>query len=138
MAPRIIIERLECYGRCGVTEEERRTPQLIAIDVELEAAVDAAGLSDLLDETIDYARVAERLVARPGDAIEWTIVNAAGVPGRVTLGWKKDNPLKGTTGEPFDRRVRDTVRPRTKDGIYKYNVMLNGEVVFDPDIEIMS
>ena len=35
MAPRIIIERLECYGRCGVTEEERGKPQLIAIDVEL-------------------------------------------------------------------------------------------------------
>lgn len=80
----------------------------------------------------------ERLVARPGDAIEWTIVNASGVPGKVTLGWKKDNPLKGTTGEPFDRRVRDSVRPRTKDGVYKYSVLLNGEVVFDPDIEIMS
>ena len=66
MAPRIIIERLECYGRCGVTEEERGKPQLIAIDVELEAAVDAAGLSDRLDETIDYARVAERLVALNG------------------------------------------------------------------------
>ena len=66
MAPRIIIERLECYGRCGVTEAERGKPQLIAIDVELEAAVDAAGLSDRLDETIDYARVAERLVALNG------------------------------------------------------------------------
>jgi dihydroneopterin aldolase len=66
MAQRIIIERLEFYGRCGVTEEERRKPQQIAIDLELEAAVDAAGLSDRLDETIDYARVAERLVALGG------------------------------------------------------------------------
>jgi len=63
MAPCIIIERLEFYGRCGVTEEERRKPQLIAIDLELEAAVEAAGLSDRLDQTIDYARVAERLMA---------------------------------------------------------------------------
>ncbi len=62
MAQRIIIERLELYAHCGVTEEERRTPQLIAIDLELEAAVDSAGLSDRLDDTIDYARVAERLV----------------------------------------------------------------------------
>lgn len=66
MPPRIIIERLECYGRCGVTEEERRKPQLIAIDVELDAAIDSAGTSDRLDETIDYARVAERLVALSG------------------------------------------------------------------------
>ncbi len=66
MAQRIIIERLEFYGRCGVTEEERRKPQQIAIDLELEAALDAAGLSDRLDETIDYAQVAERLVALGG------------------------------------------------------------------------
>jgi dihydroneopterin aldolase len=63
MAERIMIERLEFYGRCGVTEEERRKPQLIAVDLELEAAVDSAALSDRLDETIDYARVAERIVA---------------------------------------------------------------------------
>ena len=58
-----MIERLEFYGRCGVTEEERRKPQLIAVDLDLEAAVEPAALSDRLDETIDYARVAERVVA---------------------------------------------------------------------------
>lgn len=66
MAARIIIERLECYARCGVTDEERRKPQLIAIDLELDAAVEPAGLSDRLDDTIDYARVAERVVAISG------------------------------------------------------------------------
>lgn len=63
MAARIIIERLEFYGRCGVTEEERRTPQLLAVDLELDAAVETAGLSDRLNDTIDYARVADRVVA---------------------------------------------------------------------------
>ncbi|MCC6967697.1 MAG: dihydroneopterin aldolase [Nitrospira sp.] len=63
MAQRIVIERLEFYGRCGVTEDERRKPQLIVVDLELEAAVESAGLSDRLHETIDYARVAERIVA---------------------------------------------------------------------------
>ncbi len=63
MAERIMIERLEFYGRCGVTEEERRKPQLIAVDLDLEAAVESAALSDRLDETVDYARVAERVVA---------------------------------------------------------------------------
>ncbi|WHZ14038.1 MAG: hypothetical protein OJF52_000873 [Nitrospira sp.] len=63
MPKRIVIERLEFYGRCGVTEEERRKAQLIAVDLELEAAVEPAALSDRLDETIDYALVAERLVA---------------------------------------------------------------------------
>lgn len=45
MPERIVIERLEFYGHCGVTDEERRKPQLIAIDLELEAAVDSAALS---------------------------------------------------------------------------------------------
>lgn len=63
MAARIIIERLEFYGRCGVTEEERRKPQLLAVDLELDAAVEPAGLSDRLNDTIDYARVADRVVA---------------------------------------------------------------------------
>ncbi len=62
MPERIIIERLEFYGHCGVTEEERRKAQLIAVDLELEASVESAAISDRLDETIDYARVAERLV----------------------------------------------------------------------------
>lgn len=63
MAERIIIERLEFYGHCGVTEDERRKAQLIAVDLELEASVASAALSDRLDETIDYAQVADRLVA---------------------------------------------------------------------------
>ena len=62
MAARIIIERLEFYGRCGVTEKERRKPQLIAVDLELDAAMEPAGLSDRLTDTIDYARVADRVV----------------------------------------------------------------------------
>lgn len=63
MAERIVIERLEFYGRCGVTEEERRKPQLIVVDLELDAAVESAAVSDRLCETIDYAQVAERIVA---------------------------------------------------------------------------
>ncbi len=63
MAERIVIERLEFYGRCGVTEDERRKPQLIVVDLELDATVDSAAQSDRLHDTIDYARVAERIVA---------------------------------------------------------------------------
>lgn len=80
----------------------------------------------------------ERLVVRPGDAIEWTVVNASGITGKVTLGWKDDNPLRGATSEPFDRRTRDVVKSKVKDGIYRYNVLLDGKVVFDPDLEIMN
>ncbi|HVG02582.1 MAG TPA: dihydroneopterin aldolase, partial [Nitrospira sp.] len=63
MAGRIMIERLEFYGRCGVTNEERQKAQVIALDLELDATITSAALSDRLNETIDYAEVAKRLVA---------------------------------------------------------------------------
>lgn len=61
MINKIVIERLEFQGRCGVTPEERRRPQPLAIDVELDCAGPAIP-SDNIRETVDYAQVAERVV----------------------------------------------------------------------------
>lgn len=80
----------------------------------------------------------ERLTARAGDYVEWTIVNASGMAAKISVGWEKHNPLKGESGRPFERRTRDVVRARVEPGIYKYNVLLDGKVVFDPELEIMS
>lgn len=80
----------------------------------------------------------ERLVVRRGDLIEWTVVNASGIDGRVSFAWKEINPVKGDSAEPFDRRARDTVIKKVRDGVYKYSVLLNGKVLFDPELEIMS
>lgn len=62
MGEHIVIERLEFRGRCGVTPEERASPQPLAVDVELDCRLEAAGLSDDLGHTIDYATVAQRVV----------------------------------------------------------------------------
>lgn len=62
MSAHIIIERLEFRGRCGVTAEERAKPQPLAVDLELDAPFDPAGHSDNLADTIDYAKIAQRLV----------------------------------------------------------------------------
>jgi dihydroneopterin aldolase len=62
MSAHIIIERLEFRGRCGVTAEERAKPQPLAVDVELDPHLDPAGHSDNLANTIDYAKIAQRLV----------------------------------------------------------------------------
>lgn len=62
MSAHIIIERLEFRGRCGVTAEERAKPQPLAVDLELDAPLDPAGHSDNLVDTIDYAKIAQRLV----------------------------------------------------------------------------
>jgi hypothetical protein len=79
----------------------------------------------------------ERLTVRPGDIIDWTVVNAAGVDGKIGVRWKKDSPLKREP-EPFPRMSRAAVGSRVKDGIYKYSITLNGEVVFDPEVEIVQ
>lgn len=62
MSGQIIIERLEFYGRCGVTTEERARPQPLAVDLELHGQLGPAGLSDHLAHTIDYAAVTQRVV----------------------------------------------------------------------------
>ena len=59
MSRRIIIERLEFQGHCGVTPEERERPQMLAVDLELELPTEQAGQSDHLAQTVDYATVAE-------------------------------------------------------------------------------
>lgn len=62
MAGTIIIERLEFQGRCGVTQEERRKPQPLAVDLELECQTEPAAATDDIHHTIDYAQVADRIV----------------------------------------------------------------------------
>jgi dihydroneopterin aldolase len=62
MANRVIIERLEFQGRCGVAPEERRRPQPLAIDLELESYTEPGHIPDNIREVVDYAQVAERIV----------------------------------------------------------------------------
>jgi dihydroneopterin aldolase len=62
MAGKIIIERLEFQGRCGVTSEERRRPQPLAVDLELECQTEPAATSDDIHHAVDYAQVADRVI----------------------------------------------------------------------------
>ena len=62
MAYRVVIERLEFQGRCGVMPAERRRPQPLAIDLELDCEGTAAETADQINKTVDYAQVTERIV----------------------------------------------------------------------------
>ena len=62
MADKIVIERLEFQGRCGVTPEERRRPQPLALDLELDFEAASAATSDCIKDTVDYAHVTEQIV----------------------------------------------------------------------------
>jgi dihydroneopterin aldolase len=62
MADKIVIERLEFQARCGITPEERQRPQPMAIDLELDSETASAAASGHLSDTVDYAKVVERIV----------------------------------------------------------------------------
>lgn len=63
MPSHIVIERLECEGRCGVSEQERQRPQKLAVDLDLEFPTGPASETDDLGSTIDYAAVTQRVVS---------------------------------------------------------------------------
>lgn len=56
---RIVVVGLRELGIHGVLPEEQERPQPFEVDVELEVDVTAAGASDELTDTVDYAAVCE-------------------------------------------------------------------------------
>ncbi len=63
MDDRLIIERLEFQGYCGITEAEREAPQPMAVDLELSLDMAPAAAIDDLSRTVDYITVTERVLA---------------------------------------------------------------------------
>ncbi len=53
---------IRAYGRIGTLPQERARRQLVEIDVTVEIDLSAAGRSDDLAETLDYAALRERFV----------------------------------------------------------------------------
>ncbi len=59
MSDRIILDSMVFSGTHGVYEEEQRHPQPFEVDVELAINLQPAGLSDDLEQTVDYSGVFE-------------------------------------------------------------------------------
>ena len=59
----IYIHDLRVETRIGMTEAERAKPQTLRVSVELFTNTRKAGVSDNIGDTIDYARVAESVIA---------------------------------------------------------------------------
>ncbi len=54
---KIKLNRIELWGSIGVLEEEKARVQRYWISIEIEADLRPAGLSDQLEDTIDYSAV---------------------------------------------------------------------------------
>jgi dihydroneopterin aldolase len=60
---RIVLTSMRFEGRLGVSAEERELPQLLEVDVEIEAPLDGAAASDDLADAIDYSPLVARTQA---------------------------------------------------------------------------
>jgi 7,8-dihydroneopterin aldolase/epimerase/oxygenase len=58
----LVLARIGFEGRHGATAAERRSTRHFEVDVEIDAPLDRAELSDRLTDTIDYSAVAEVIV----------------------------------------------------------------------------
>jgi dihydroneopterin aldolase len=56
---RVTLSSMRYEGRLGATEEERSLPQLVEVDLEVEADLAAACESDALEDTVDYGPLVE-------------------------------------------------------------------------------
>src|SRR4051794_17396559 len=67
MSDQIFLRAMEFAGRHGVSDDERADEQLIEVDIELDVDLHAAGLSDELADTVNYAAVFELCRTRVED-----------------------------------------------------------------------
>lgn len=65
---KIFLSALSVECIVGIWEWERRVKQTVIIDVEMAADIRRAAASDRIEDTIDYKRVAKRLIAFVGDS----------------------------------------------------------------------
>jgi dihydroneopterin aldolase len=72
---KIIIDGIEFYGYHGDLPEERELGQRYSVDLELSLDSRPAGLSDRIEETIDYASVVQR-VHKIGSSEQFHLVEA--------------------------------------------------------------
>lgn len=63
----IMIKSLRVTTRVGVTEEERAKPRSLTLQIQMATDTSAAGRSDNLSDTIDYAAVIEQIDALATD-----------------------------------------------------------------------
>jgi 7,8-dihydroneopterin aldolase/epimerase/oxygenase len=64
---RIELRGLRLVGRVGLLDHERAQPQPLEVDLDLSVDMSAAGASDDLADTVDYAAVCDTVAATVGE-----------------------------------------------------------------------
>jgi dihydroneopterin aldolase len=117
---RITLRGIRASGRHGVSAQERANAQPFDVDLVLELDVEAASRADDITETVDYARLHERVVAVVADTsfallerLARAILEAAFEDDRIARGEvtvSKPNVLAGATPSVTLARSNDRAR----------------------------
>lgn len=120
---KIFLTQLSIECIVGIWEWERRVKQTVVIDVEMAADIRKAAASDSIEDTIDYKRVAKRLIAFVGESqyqlvetlteqIARVIVTEFGVTW-VKVRLNKRGAIRGArdVGIEIERRTEDFAPP---------------------------
>jgi dihydroneopterin aldolase len=117
VSDKLFLEDVRFYGRHGVTRAEQAVGAWFSVDVELVLDLSAAARTDSLGETIDYGRVARRIVeigmgervnlieSLAGRLAEALLHELPAEEVRVRVR-KLTAPLEGLTGTPGVELVR--------------------------------
>jgi dihydroneopterin aldolase len=116
---KIFLSQLSVECIVGIWDWERRVKQTVIIDVEMAADIRKAAATDHIDDTIDYKRVAKRLLSFVGEsqfqlvetlteAIAKVIVTEFGVSW-VKVRLNKRGAIRGAkdVGIEIERRAED-------------------------------
>lgn len=120
---KIFLSQLSVECIVGIWDWERRVKQTVVIDVEMAADIRRAAATDSIEDTIDYKRVAKRLLAFIGDSqyqlvetlteqIARVIVTEFGVSW-VKVRLNKRGAIRGArdVGIEIERRAQDYAIP---------------------------
>jgi dihydroneopterin aldolase len=81
----IEVRGLRVVAVCGVLDEERRGPQPLGVDLDVELDAGAASTSDDLEDTVSYALVCEAAAGALIDAAPRLLERATDVVARAVL-----------------------------------------------------
>ncbi len=98
---KIILTGIEIFGRHGCSAAEQKRGQIFKVDIELNLSLDAAGRTDNISETVDYAQVlfdVERVVGGTPRKLIETV--AEEIAATLLKNYPKIESLKVTLHKP--------------------------------------
>lgn len=104
MGDRIRLEGMQFYGYHGVHPEEQKLGQRFVVDVEVELDLSAAGRSDDLEHTVNYAelyRAVQAVVEGPSKRLIEAVAEAIAERVRAACGHGRSGTVRVRVAKPW-------------------------------------